>query len=62
MNTKYTNYYEPQSAFIPFSDDIELVNSIKESKVLEQDANYFWGRNWKENYTNFIENTIGIKK
>ena len=62
MNTKYTNFYEPKSAFILFNDDLELVNGIKESKFLEQDANYFWDKNWKQNYTNFIENTIGIKK
>jgi hypothetical protein len=62
MNTKYTNFYEPKSAFIPFNDDLELVKNIKESKVLEKDVNYFWDSNWKENYTNFIENTIGIKK
>lgn len=62
MNTKYTNFYEPKSAFISFNDDVELVNGIKESKFLEQDANYFWDSNWKQNYINFIENTIGIKK
>ena len=62
MNTKYTNFYEPKSAFISFNDDVELVNGIKESKFLEQDANYFWDSNWKQNYINFTENTIGIKK
>lgn len=62
MNTKYTNFYEPKSAFISFNNDVELVNGIKESKFLEQDANYFWDNNWKQNYINFIENTIGIKK
>lgn len=62
MNTKYTNFYEPQSAFISFNDDLELVNSIKESKVLEYNSDYFWDINWKENYINFIESTIGIKK
>jgi len=62
MNTKYTNFYEPKSAFILFNDEKELIKSIKESKVLEQDANYFWDSNWKQNYINFIENTIGIKQ
>jgi len=62
MNTKYTNFYEPKSAFISFYDDIELIKSIKESKVLEYNADYFWDSNWKQNYINFIENIIGIKK
>jgi len=61
MNTKYTSFYEPQSTFISFNDDIELVNSIKESKILEHNPDYFWDTNWKQNYINFIENTIGIK-
>lgn len=62
MNTKYTNYYEPKSVFIKFSDETTLVNSIKKSRVLEQDANYFWDSNWEKNYSNFIENMIGIKR
>ncbi|QKF58963.1 hypothetical protein [Aliarcobacter lanthieri] len=62
MNTNYTNFYEPKSAFISFNDDLELVKSIKESKVLEKDINYFWNSDWKQNYINFIENTIGILK
>ena len=62
MNTKYTNFYEPKSPFISFDDDIDLIKNIKELKILEKDVNYFWDSNWKENYTNFIENTIGIKK
>ncbi len=62
MNTKYTNFYEPISAFITFNDDMELVSYIEKSKILEHDVNYFWDNNWKQNYINFIENTIGIKK
>ena len=62
MNTKYTNFYELKSPFITFCNDVELIQSIKESKVLEHDINYFWNNNWKQNYINFIQNTIGIKK
>lgn len=62
MNTKYTNFYEPQSPFILFNDDIELVNNIKKLKILEQDTNYFWDNEWKQKYINFMEKIIGIKK
>lgn len=62
MNTKYTNFYETQSPFISFNNDVELVKSIEELKILEQNANYFWDIKWEQNYINFIENVIGIKK
>lgn len=62
MNTKYTRFYEPDSCFIPFVDADNLILSIKDGKTVTHDANDFWSKNWKENYKNFIENTIGIEK
>lgn len=61
MDTEYTKFYEPESCFISFVNDSDLIASVKEEKVVNYDANYFWDKNWQENYQNFIENTIGIK-
>lgn len=60
MNTKYTEYYEPKSIFITYNDSAELINKISNSSKLEFGSNYIWDSNWKENYINFIEKTIGL--
>lgn len=61
MNTGYTKFYEPKTCFLSFTNKEELIQNIKEEKTLNHDANYFWDNNWKKNYINFIENTIGIQ-
>jgi len=62
MNTKYTQFYEPKNSFIGFNNGFELIQLINSEKEIEQDSNYFWDSNWKQNYINFIENIIGNKK
>ena len=62
MKTNFTNYYEPNSCFLSFENSEEFIKLIKNNQEIFYSDSYFWDSNWKENYTNFIENTIGIKK
>jgi hypothetical protein len=57
MNTKYTRFYEPKSAFISFNPN-ELVKKIQDAETLEYDPEYFWSHNWKQNYSEFISNIL----
>lgn len=62
MSSDYTLYSEPEPCFKTFVNINQLKALIKDKSEVDLSPNYFWDSNWKQNYINFIENIIGIKK
>ncbi|MBC7092154.1 MAG: CDP-glycerol glycerophosphotransferase family protein, partial [Nitrososphaeria archaeon] len=54
--------YIPENLGLWFSDAEELLELIRNDKRADNsyDLNYFWNKNWKENYISFLEHEIGI--
>ncbi|WGS66029.1 hypothetical protein [Marinitoga aeolica] len=53
----------PKNIGIWFNTVDELYEMIKNNMKSEKEYNieYFWNKNWKENYINFLKNEIGIE-
>ncbi|MCT7487115.1 hypothetical protein N5T98_10720 [Aliarcobacter cryaerophilus] len=62
LKSDYTLFYNFDSVFISFENAEELIKLINEEIEIKHNADYFWDSNWKQNYIDFIENTIGINK
>ncbi len=55
MKTNFTNYYEPNSCFLSFENSEEFIKLIKNNQEIFYSDNYFWEKNWEQNYINFIK-------
>lgn len=58
MNTKYTRFYESESKFILFNNDLELCEMIEKNTEINFESDYWWSLSFLSNYKNFIEKTI----
>lgn len=61
MNTNYTRYYEQENPFISFDNSDDLILNISKDITMQQEMNYFWKTNCKENYKKFIKNNLWLK-
>ena len=58
MNNPISDLYGASSFFLAFKDASDLKIDILEGKEIEKDKNYFWDKNWKLNYENFINEVL----
>ena len=58
-DTPKSNYFLPENPFLRFKDELEFINTIKNLKKLKikkTNSNDFFDKNWKLNFTKFVNN------
>lgn len=62
MNTEYSRAYLPVHPFVTCNNANEVVDYITTGEgIISSDTEDIWSTNWKNNYINFINGTIGNK-
>lgn len=59
MKTLYTCFYEPLSIFVDFENANELLINIRDNVEIKFEPNYFWEKDWRKNYSTFIQSVQG---
>lgn len=63
MNLPWVKFYEKDDkpTFLLFDNSDEFANMVESNCAIDIESKDMWEENWKTNYINFIEQTIGIK-